>query len=76
MFICIRNKIPLLLGLIMDFVGTGAETTKLKETVNATPGGKCEFLHTCFGESSVEETEDDCSRKRTVSELDAKCKGA
>jgi len=28
-FICIRKKVPLLLGLKMDLVGTGAETAKL-----------------------------------------------
>jgi hypothetical protein len=31
MFVCIRNKVPLLLRLIMDFVGTGAEAAELKK---------------------------------------------
>ena len=39
MFVCIREKIPLLLGLVMDFVGTGAEAAELKEVVNAIPRG-------------------------------------
>ena len=31
MFICIREKVPLLLGLIMDFVSTGTKAAKLSE---------------------------------------------
>ena len=31
MFICIRKKVPLLLGLIMDFVSTTANAAKLSE---------------------------------------------
>jgi len=31
MFICIREKVPLLLGLVMDFVGTSANAAKLSE---------------------------------------------
>jgi hypothetical protein len=34
-FICIRKKVPLLLGLKMDLVGTGAETAKLRETISS-----------------------------------------
>jgi hypothetical protein len=34
MFICIRKKVPLLLRLVMDFVGTGAKTAELKEVVS------------------------------------------
>lgn len=37
-FVCIRKKIPLLLRLVMDFVGTVAEATELKEVVNAITG--------------------------------------
>jgi hypothetical protein len=66
-FVCIGNKVPLLLRLIMDFVGTGAEAAELKEVVNAIQSENWEFLHTCFGESSFEEIEDACSRERTVS---------
>jgi hypothetical protein len=29
MFVCIRKKIPLLLRLVMDFVGTGAEAAEM-----------------------------------------------
>ena len=55
----------------MDFVGAGADTTKLKKMEGSTPMpcGKSELLHTCFGESSEEETEDDCSREKTVSDV-------
>ena len=41
--VCIRKKVPLLLGLIMDFMGTRAEATKLKGMVNSIPGRKCKF---------------------------------
>ena len=64
-FVYIRNKIPLLLGLIMDFVSTGAGVAELEKK----RGGQrhtergMQILHTCFGESSVEESEDDCSRR-------------
>jgi len=34
-FICIRKKVPLLLGLKMDLVGTGAETAKLREMISS-----------------------------------------
>ena len=61
MFICIREKVPLMLGLIMDFVGTIANAAKLSKRVRETSSGKGRALHTCFGESSVEEIEDDCS---------------
>jgi len=39
MFVCIRKKVALLLRLVMDFVGTGAEASELKEVVNAIPSG-------------------------------------
>jgi hypothetical protein len=39
MFVCIRKKVPLLLRLVMDFVGTGAEAAKLKEVVSAIQSG-------------------------------------
>jgi hypothetical protein len=45
MFVCIRKKIPLLLRLVMDFVGTGAEATELKEVVNAIPVGNRSPTH-------------------------------
>ena len=31
MFICIREKVPLLLGMVMDFVSTSANAAKLSE---------------------------------------------
>jgi hypothetical protein len=66
MFVCIRKKVPLLLRLVMDFVGTSAEAAELKEVVNEIPSGN-RSPHTCFGRSSVEECEDDCARERNVS---------
>jgi hypothetical protein len=57
-FICIRKKVPLLLGLKMDLVGTGAETAKLRDD-QLNIEQKWRELHTCFGESSAEEVEDD-----------------
>lgn len=45
MFVCIRKKVPLLLRLVMDFVGTGAEAAELKEVVNAMPSGNKRLTH-------------------------------
>ena len=45
MFVCIRKKIPLLLRLVMDFVGTGAEAAKLKKVVNAMAVGNRSRTH-------------------------------
>jgi len=50
----------------MDLVGTSAEAAELEEVVSAIPSGDRGVPHTCFGRSSVEECEDDCSRERTV----------
>jgi hypothetical protein len=60
------KKIPLLLTPVMGFVCIGAEAAKLKEVVNAIRV-KIGAPHTCFGRSSVEKCEDDCSRERSVS---------
>jgi hypothetical protein len=45
MFVCIRKKIPLLLRLVMDFVGTIAEAAELKEVVNEIPSGNRSPTH-------------------------------
>jgi hypothetical protein len=45
MLVCIRKKVPLLLRLVMYFVGTGAEAAELKEVVNAIPGGNRSPTH-------------------------------
>jgi hypothetical protein len=45
MFVCICQKIPLLLRLVMDFVGTGAEAAELKGVVNATSSGNGSPTH-------------------------------
>jgi hypothetical protein len=45
MFVRIRKKVPLVLRLVMDFVGTGAEGTELKEVVNAIPSGNRSPTH-------------------------------
>lgn len=61
-FVCIRNKVPLLLWLIVNLVCTGAQAAELKEMINAILCGKMQIILTCLGESS-EESEDDCSWK-------------
>ena len=45
MLVCIREKIPLLLRLVVDFVGTVAEAAKLKEVVNAISSGNRSPTH-------------------------------